>query len=446
MRARRTIWAALAALAVAACGPAPVADATAPTVVLVVLDNVRSDHLSLCGYERPTSPVLESLVASGEWSATCAAYVPGAWTLPVHASLFTGLEVPDHGAHSASSVPALFSWGGNAHPLGPEPTTLAEVFAARGYRTVAVSANPVVSEATGLTRGFEIARSAPSFGAWYGKGLLDVLDETLREARRDDRPLFLFVNAADAHTPWTGIPAGLGWVGPRRGLSFHVAAGTPWVRYVNGELDGPDATAFLAHYRDVYDFGVLRADATLGGVLELVDRRRRDGRPLRVVVTSDHGEHLGEHGVVGHCCTAYEELTRVPLISNVDLGSRAFPEPLSALVAYHLARDGRLPEPLPPVRMMAGPSMTWQALSPRLGHEIWGALWRGERKLTWRSGRTAAFDLGEDPSETRPEDSIDEGDAAELLAFAKRIEQSLGRAPAENRELYEKLRALGYVN
>ena len=68
-------------------------------VVFVVLDNVRADHLSLCGYERPTSPNLEAFAATA-WSS-CEAVVPGSWTVPSHASFLTGLEVAHHGAHYA---------------------------------------------------------------------------------------------------------------------------------------------------------------------------------------------------------------------------------------------------------------------------------------------------------------------------------------------------------
>ena len=69
-----------------------------PNIVMIVLDTIRSDHLSICGYERPTTPVLEDLVRQAQ-AATCDAYAPGTWTLPSHASFFTGLSVPDHGAH-----------------------------------------------------------------------------------------------------------------------------------------------------------------------------------------------------------------------------------------------------------------------------------------------------------------------------------------------------------
>src|SRR5438093_3811689 len=69
-----------------------------PTIVFVVLDTVRADHTSLCGYGRPTTPTLQRLAKQGA-SYTCDAYAPGDWTLPTHASFFTGVDVVEHGAH-----------------------------------------------------------------------------------------------------------------------------------------------------------------------------------------------------------------------------------------------------------------------------------------------------------------------------------------------------------
>ena len=78
-------------------------DAPKDTVrVLIILDTVRAQSLSACGYERPTSPTLERLVAEGH-HLNCTAIAPGSWTLPSHASYFTGLEAPEHGAHATAS-------------------------------------------------------------------------------------------------------------------------------------------------------------------------------------------------------------------------------------------------------------------------------------------------------------------------------------------------------
>ncbi len=74
---------------------------TAGSVVLVILDTVRADHLSACGYARPTSPFAEELFSNADF-ATCQAYSPASWTLPSHASFFTGLPAEEHGANTVS--------------------------------------------------------------------------------------------------------------------------------------------------------------------------------------------------------------------------------------------------------------------------------------------------------------------------------------------------------
>jgi arylsulfatase A-like enzyme len=134
--------------------PFYVANPSAPSVVFIVLNNVRADHLSLCGYERPTSPFLESLAK--ETAFTCAAQAPGSWTLPSHASYFTGLQVLEHGAHSLKSGERVSSNTSTlARPLALEHSTLAEKMRDQGYQTLMVSANPVLGDATGLSRGFD---------------------------------------------------------------------------------------------------------------------------------------------------------------------------------------------------------------------------------------------------------------------------------------------------
>ena len=131
-----------------------------PHVVLVVLDMLRADRLSLCGATRPTTPNLSRLRDEGGAATSCRAYAPGTWTLPSHASFFTGEEVPVHGADSLldpTDKESVSLWGDHVRPLGQGLPTLAERLGTAGYRTVLVSGNPIVSKwaATGLTRGFD---------------------------------------------------------------------------------------------------------------------------------------------------------------------------------------------------------------------------------------------------------------------------------------------------
>lgn len=122
-------------------------------VLFVVLDTVRADHTSLCGHDRPTTPFLQALAGQQGWSHTCGLVTPGTWTLPSHASFFTGLLPTEH---------RLITKG---HPLPPGVPTLAERFAAEGYQTVLLSANPTLNKASGIGRGFEVFESSPGLYA-----------------------------------------------------------------------------------------------------------------------------------------------------------------------------------------------------------------------------------------------------------------------------------------
>ena len=115
----------------------------APNLILLVVDALRADRLSSNGYELETTPGLDLLAAAGAaFPSTMAA---SSWTLPAHASLFTGLYPSRHGAYSRSSQ------------LGHSSPTLAEILARNGYYTLSIYANPLLGSDTGLDRGFDAA-------------------------------------------------------------------------------------------------------------------------------------------------------------------------------------------------------------------------------------------------------------------------------------------------
>lgn len=304
------------------------AQPTQPTLVLIVLDTVRADHLSACGYDRPTSPTLEGLIQDGA-AMHCQTYAPGSWTFPSHASLFSGLEVPEHGAHFVGDQALLRALA--IQPLDDEVPLLAEELVARGYQTLGVSGNPVLAQASGLGRGFQDWRVAPGFGPWNGDGLVQQVTDSLRLAD-PDQPLFLFVNIADAHDPW--YPAKeLDWVPSYPGTLAYfevdddgvVLPDGPWQRYVQGRMLEPEAEQLRQEVTDRYDRALHQSDATLAAVLETLGAHNWDQAGLRIVITSDHGEFLGEHGILRHGRYLYEENNRVPLLVWDSAGSPALP-------------------------------------------------------------------------------------------------------------------------
>jgi hypothetical protein len=421
------------------------ADPPGASIVLIVLDTLRADRLSLCGYGRPTSPTLEKLRDRGAaWS--CAAVAPGSWTLPSHASFFTGVEVPEHGTHFVEGGKDIH--GLVIRPLPESFQTLAEEMRGSGYQTLGVSGNPVLRPASGLTQGFAAWRSAPLDGAWYGPQLVDQVRAGLRELDGDGAPLFLFVNVFDAHDPWAPVPTGLDWLPPRsEGLGFFLSPEpAEWEAYVTGRMQGSEAEAFRARLGDLYDFGVRRADWTLGRVLEVIEDHGWFDAGMRLVVVSDHGEFLGEHGLARHGRYVWEPNQRVPLLVLDTEREVELPSPVSALHVFTLVRNGGLPDPLSPPLGVAFPDGLWLSRSGGVvGGSTSAALWSGSEKLVWIDGKAVRYDLAEDPEEANPLPLGAHPLAPDLLAYVRSVRASQQRDAALSPELHQALRAMGYL-
>lgn len=337
-----------------------------PDVVLVVMDCVRYD-LFTEEFAAGRLPFLASV--REEFLRFSKAIAPSSWTIPSHASLFTGLYPWDHGAH----------YKGGAL-LGPGPATLAEYLRGRGYETASFSANGYVQPGTGLTRGFETALwggdrefflrvlardpSCPTLNgedaavhaildkssnasavrvgamralsrftpvcdainrvggrivdaspAYVGSWIEPQFEAGLRRAR--DRPVFFFVNLLEAHEPYladAGLPIGL-----KEWLSY---ARTTQVseQWKTGE-SAPTAKD-LAWSRRGYLSALRVLDERLRS---LVGKLKAEGRweNTLFVLTSDHGQTFGEGGSVYHRLNLQEEITRIPLWVKLPAGPAA---------------------------------------------------------------------------------------------------------------------------
>lgn len=408
------------------------------TVVVIVLDTVRADHTSVCGYPRPTTPALVALRDERGAKVACHAYSDAPWTLPSHGSLFTGLPTPDHGLHFP---PAGTRARDRLWALDKDVPTLAEQMRARGYQTVFVSGNPIIRPSTGLQRGFDRVALARRFGDLSGSAMLVRLrDELTREDR--DQPLFLFVNIADAHQPWSGTPKGLGWVPPRKGLAFHSRKpGDIRQKYMKGHLEPKKMKQIAEHNIDVYDYGVSKDDATVLGVLGVIEQER--GFPDRLAVTSDHGEYLGDHGFVGHGGTVFDSVTRVPLLA-LGRGAGGLPDGPFAIRSVHdWVLTGHWPSPAQPVAAVAYASPSWR----RFFHSPWGritqvAMWSGTDKVRWTSdGKVVRFDLAKDPKEKQPLPADDDP----LVPALRDLAAKTGKEPPPGHGTGLELQKLGYV-
>ena len=411
-----------------------------PTVVLVVLDTVRADRTSICGYGKPTTPILERLVAAGA-TVSCGAVAPCAWTLPSHAGFFTGLPVWEHGATLAGAEgKQVFSF--SVHPLPDDVPTLAEQLGARGYATTLVSENSVVSRKTGLARGFQDVRVRYRCGKPAEEWLYPKLDQALDEVAHDPRPLFLAVNICQAHDPRTGAPEAIDWLDHHDPTSFRGKAAR---RFLAGEMSDTELNAWLATLSDAYDWSAWSADLALGRVLRRLDEEGRTEHSLRLVVTSDHGEMLGEHGRIDHMEYLWEPVARVPLLVLSDGEPVALPEQVSGPVVHDLVLDGRLPDPLPDAAAASAPSLgrpkpPWSDDVPPTSM---AASWEGNSKRLVVDGRDLSVDLAADPGEVHPQPAPD--DARQKLLRERYAIVQERAATAGSAETEDLLKELGYV-
>jgi len=290
----------LLALALACSNGAP----APPDVVIVTLDTTRVDHLSTYGYERDTSPSLdrlarESVTYTRAWSTS-------SWTLPAHASLFTGLYPASHGAH--------FDLAGRvglgelrAGVLDERFETLAEGLAAAGYQTAAFVSGPWLLPSLGLLQGF--AHVDAKLTGIEGRRADSVTDAALAwlESAPSDQPLFLFVNYFDPHEPYDP-PPGFDDLGHARDPFSRKAW---WVEAMAGRE--PVTPAERQILIDRYDGEIRAMDRQLGRLLDAISRRPR-GEDALIVVAADHGESFGEQGQWVHNTCLCEEQVRIPLV------------------------------------------------------------------------------------------------------------------------------------
>lgn len=412
---------------------APASSTEPDTVVLVVIDTLRADHTSLCGYERPTTPGLKALAQRSTATYTCNAYTPGTWTLPSHASFFTGMEPTEH---------ELLHLG---HPLTSDRETLAEIFRAKGYSTVLVSGNPVLTGSSGVDQGFQqVVHAKSSNGGFRGEVLNRRVAEILAELPKDG-PLFLVVNVFDAHDPYPEVPEGISWLSPHPPveLTKHEDATSPWRRFVAGHMAEEEQRLWLENLVDGYDYGVRLADRSVRRLFNTLKQGGWMDRPHRIVITSDHGEHLGDKGRVRHDGPPLEAVTRVPLIMLASDGSAPeFPDRVSATGVFDLLLHGTLPE-----RSVTSVSVAYREKGNRRRPDA-VAVWSDDDKLMFVNGRRMLFDLASDPVE---EEGTPLRSHAARPLLEERVEalaasRERARARKSDPEMMQLLDEIGYVS
>ncbi len=338
-----------------------------PDILFLVLDTQRADRLGCYGYDRPISPNLDHFTARGVLFEQ--AIAPAQWTIPSHASMFTGQYPITHQVTQSS------------HRLDPARPHLIELLSQGGYETVGFCNNPLVGILNnGFKRGFQhfynYGGAIPSlpgestrlprplnrlaegytqflrrisypiqnfFGqsdlafrlslqSWAtplwskmanfkGQNVRSVKDVAhylrTRERQNSEKPLFLFLNLMETHLPFWPPGRYVDQVAPyMRDSKEARTIMRSWNREAYrwaAPLAEPLAEFEGQILSDMYDAEVAYQDDYLGELFAVLDQRARRANTLTIIV-ADHGDGLGEHSYFGHAFVAYQELVHVPLI------------------------------------------------------------------------------------------------------------------------------------
>lgn len=428
-----------------ACAPPPEVDER-PNVVLYLIDTLRADRVGLYGYDRPTSPVMDSLGSGG--AVFERAYAADTRTLGSVPSLLASLETPSHGMREYGDK------------LPEDVVTLAGIFRAEGYDTASFVTNMVAGPMTGLDRGFAHFHDAiKSFAnrkarrTFPGSAFTGWLDRI--HAGRD-APFFAYVHTAEPHMPY--IPP------PRLLRLFEEGYEGKVTGYYGGEHGFRHATSpeDMAHVNALYDAEVRLADEALGKMLARLEERGLLENTF-VIVTSDHGEELRDHGGWRHGHSAYDELLRVPLIMSgpglpagrrlkelvtlldvaptiLELTGTPIPEAFQGTGQLDLI-TGRRPE------VLEGKAIFTRTTEAPARAVMIQDRWKC---IFTEGGAVELYDLEDDPGETRDLAEVEEERATALFARLRGwMEGSATGRQAPRMELTEEdiegLRALGYV-
>jgi arylsulfatase A-like enzyme len=463
-----------------------------PNILLVVLDTVRADHVSVYGYERDTTPYLREFAREAtvyERAIACDGF-----TLSTHASMFTGVYPGWHGA----TVTAQYPYGA---PLPQRSQTLASVLRANGYWTAEAVANyGYLGTAMGLTQGFTLTQarramplsdsSRPFYLRESVKRLLAVTGGTtafdqyrllatdinrhalamIEQTRNQSTPFFIFLNYMDAHIPYIPPPPfRTQFSGTDRNLKPIVEETYEGYTAIKDEVNSGKRSLNENEKRYMisqYDAGIAFMDSAIG---ELLRRLRELGLydNTLVIITSDHGEAFGEHNRREHGIgSAYQDQVHVPLLVKYPgqheahrsdaLVSQVDFMPTVLEVSGIAAPPGLQGESFRSPRsedsgvvFTDSSTLGYQKAYPRL-RGVRRAVFSGPLKLiVWTAGDPEFYDLGSDPGELNNQYHPGDPRAAALMARVNEWIATIPRRSSQSRPIdkvtLQKLRSLGYV-
>jgi arylsulfatase A-like enzyme len=318
-----------------------------PSIILIILDAVRADHLSIYGHEQRTTPHLESLIEEDNTTLYRNAFANSNWTGTSHGAMFTGRLPSESGVH------------GGTQQLSPEITTLPERVSEAGYRTFGMSAGAHLREGRGYGRGVdtfkETYRISPTrnffsgllsdpalrkqsiFSATSGpdKKALFKFESLKRWIASGNDPFFAFVNAKTAHHPYNPPRPHKSQFCPELqrpkyqfieelfGDTYGERQSLPdadWERLQRLSYEYPVLSGEFEPtkrewdvIRSWYDGAIHYLDRQIGELIEWL-RTHGELKDTYLMITADHGEYFGEHGMEKHYYGLYEPVLHVPLL------------------------------------------------------------------------------------------------------------------------------------
>jgi arylsulfatase A-like enzyme len=470
----------------------PPAAAKKPNVLLIVMDTVRADHVSVYGYERETTPFLREFAREAtvyERAIACDGF-----TLPTHASMFTGVYPSWHGATVRSTYP----YGSS---LSPRRQTLASVLRANGYFTAEAVANyGYLGPAMGLAQGFTSAQARravplsdstrPSYLRESVKKFLSAafnttaFDQfrllatdinrhalgTIEENRDRNAPFFIFLNYMDAHIPYIPpAPFRTRFNGSDRNVKPRLDETYEGYQALRDEVNSEKRSLDENEKRYMisqYDAGIAFMDSAIGTLMKRLRELGLYDNTL-VIITSDHGEAFGEHNRREHgISSVYQDQVHVPLlvkypgqheghrsdalVSQVDFMPTVLEVSGIAAPPGLQGQSFRSPRSEESSAIFSESSAVgYQQAYPRL-RGARRAVFSGNLKLTvWTAGDPEFYDLAADPGELNNQYRPDDPRAAALLARVNAWIAAMPRLPAQSKSIdkstLEKMRSLGYV-
>jgi arylsulfatase A-like enzyme len=432
--------AALICLPFCACNRAP--QDLPPSVILISLDTLRARHMSVYGYEQPTTPELEKFAA--ESVTYDRAISSSCWTLISHISMLTGFYPEQHGVVE------------KRQGLSPDVPMIAERLYDRGYQTLALFYEGWIHERFGMNRGFEVWRSHEE-ATEAGEHMWEEFDRVSK-----NRPYFLFLHLFDIHAekleeaddPFYDPP-------PPFDTMFmpdarERLAGINFDDLREDRL-GPLDPKILKPLTALYDGNIAWIDSLLGKWFDELRARGFMDNTL-VIITADHGESLGMRGSIKGHGGMYQEALHVPMLVRYPAGTLNAPAP-GTHVEDMVHQVDIAPTILDCLGMDPAPELPGYSLlghrppdrvvhSAKPPHFAW---FQWPSKIFGGARTRRLFNLDEDPFESaginRAFDQAEAMDAAFQAEFADRTwkEWKPVRIKALNKKSEDMLKALGYA-